>query len=86
MLAALALTPQNPVPHGAMLMFAAPWRWWEACAFAALSWGVVPLVYRSGVDTTTYSGFAKAMGPATVALVYLPMVIAVLRRPNRAEP
>ena len=86
MLAALALTPQNPVPHGSVLMFAAPWRWWEACGLAALSWAVVPLVYRSGVDTTTYSGFAKAMGPATVTLVYLPMVIAVLRRPNRAEP
>jgi len=85
MLGALALVPQNPVPHSAVLMFAAPWHWWEASALAALSWAVVPIVYRSGIDTTTYAGFARAMGHATVAFVYLPMVVAVLRRPNRSE-
>lgn len=70
MLAALALVPQNPVPHGAVVMFAMRWRWWEACAITALSWAVVPLVYRTGVDVSTYRGFANAMGPATAALVF----------------
>jgi hypothetical protein len=85
MLTVLALVPQNPVPHGAVLMFAAPWRWWEATILAGLSWLVVPIVYRSGIDTASYAGFARAMGQATVWLVYVPMVIAILRRKNRAD-
>lgn len=85
MLAALALVPQNPVPHAAVIMFSAPWRWWESLILSALSWIVVPLVYRPGVDVRSYSGFARAMGSATIMFVFLPMVVTLLARPNRED-
>lgn len=81
LLALLAVIPQTPGLYDTLLVFAIPATLNEACVLALLShaarWALLP--------TASYPVFqdvADETAIMSIALVYLPAVILVLRRPN----
>jgi hypothetical protein len=83
LLLALAILPQNPTIYDALLLFAVADTPRQALLLATLSWFVEPLhdAFHPG---STFASGAHAWAMALLALMYLPALVMVLRRPNVA--
>lgn len=79
----LALVPQTTVLYEALPLFLIPRTRQQATLLALLSYGVV--LVQGTTPAGDYAAFTRDVGAALVALVYLPALVMVLRRPNEGE-
>jgi hypothetical protein len=81
LLAALALVPHTPALYDALLLFLVPRTRAQAIALSLLTW--VEFLAEGWVRTgDTFEAMMRVRAPMVVALVYLPCLVMVLRRPN----
>jgi hypothetical protein len=84
MLALLSLVPQTTALYETLPLVLVAENKWQAMAFAVLTM-VAHLLYFLGPQGPWPVG-AEYQWWVLLALVYLPALVIVLRRPNRAEP
>jgi hypothetical protein len=84
LLLVLAVLPQNPSIYDALVLFAVPATIREALILATLSWFVEPI--RDALHPTAEpASMAHATQIGLLAVMYLPALVMVLRRPNEDE-
>jgi hypothetical protein len=81
LLLALAFIPQNTLPHELVALALIPANLIEMAIFVAGSWIAVVLAARMDLSPSI-AEWSAASWPATLAVVYLPMLFMVLRRPS----
>jgi hypothetical protein len=84
LLVTLACVPQVQLPYDAVLLLLIP-RGWGECAVMMFCASLVPMVTNILAPTdivTSHAGYTWASGRVILALMYLPALAMVLRRPN----
>jgi hypothetical protein len=79
LLVALACVPQSLLLYETVPLALIPRGWKESAAFTVLSYVVLWLIPR---PPRSYSEFALASGELSTLLLYLPLTLMLLRRPN----
>lgn len=82
LLLVLASVPHTTLLYETVLLYLIPRTWPEAATLVVLSWIVGPLP----ADRSNYVAWTRDVGTHVTALMYLPCLLMVLRRPNVSEP
>jgi hypothetical protein len=84
LLVTLACVPQVQLPYDAVLLLLIP-RGWGQCAAMLFCASLVPMMTNALAPTdilTSHASYTWASGRVILALMYLPALAMVLRRPN----
>jgi hypothetical protein len=81
----LSCVPHSLLPYEGVLLFLVVATLWEGLALAALSWGVLLLKASLGGELRSGDARLELFATLMVALMYLPALIMVLRRPNEGD-
>jgi hypothetical protein len=80
LLLAMAFIPLSALPHELVVLVLIPANLIEMGIFVAGSWIAVGVAHR--MESHSIAEWSAASWPATLAVVYLPMLVLVLRRPS----
>jgi hypothetical protein len=81
---ALAIVPHTPSLYDLLVLFFVCSTFREALTLAVLTQALFWAIVFSGGSLTGFDSYAEALGRTAVFVVYLPVLIAILMRPNRA--
>lgn len=87
LLAALAVVPHTPAHYDALLLFLVPATMSEALTLSALTWAAdfADAMLRPTTPGDHFDADAAVRAAVILALLYLPCLIMVLRRPNEGS-
>lgn len=85
LLLVLAIVPQQLLFYDQLLLWLVPRTWRESATLSALSIAALLLGNSAFPLGAGYQRIVDAYAPAIVALLFLPCLIMVLRRPNEGE-
>ncbi len=84
LLVALACVPHTTLLYEALPLFLVPVSWAQSLLLVALNW-IAQIVVITLQPYSSLADRARTSAIVSVALVYLPCVIMILRRPNEGE-
>lgn len=82
LLLALAVIPQNTLPHELLPLVLIPGNAVEMAVYVVGSWVAVALTSAAQEQATSLTGLVVEVWPVLLLSVYLPMLYLVLRRPR----
>jgi hypothetical protein len=85
LLIALACVPHTTLLYEVLPLFLVPASWAESILLVVMTWAVQAVLFLKLQPSPELMDWTKMSATVSVALIYIPCLIMVLRRPNEGE-